>query len=101
MQGIGYSVLRKINNIAATIFNYLLIQKDTSTGDREPKDREIAKDAYNYLSNIGSHAGANSPPANERQAELGFACTLEVVVFLLRAIEEGKHNGAELERWTV
>lgn len=78
-----------------------LIQKDTSTGDRKPKDREIAKDAYNYLSNIGSHAGANSPPANERQTELGFAYTHEVIVFLLRAIEEGKRNGVELERWAV
>jgi len=78
-----------------------LIQKDTSKGDRKPKDREIAKDAYNYLSNVGSHAGANSLPANERQAELGFIYVQEVLVFLLRAIEEGERNGVKLERWVV
>lgn len=78
-----------------------LIQKDTSEGDQKSKDREIAKDAFNYLSNIGSHAGANSPPANERQAELGFIYTVEVIVFLLRAIEDGRRNGIELDRWVV
>lgn len=78
-----------------------LIQKDTKKGNREPKDREITKDAYAYLSNVGSHAGANSPPANERQAELGFVYTQEVIVFLLRAIEEGHRTGIELERWNV
>lgn len=78
-----------------------LIQKDTKRGNREPKDREITKDAYAYLSNVGSHAGANSPPANERQAELGFVYTQEVIVFLLRAIDEGHRSGIELERWNV
>jgi len=78
-----------------------LIQKDTQKGNRKPKDREITKDAYEYLSNVGSHAGANSPPANERQAKLGFVYTQEVIVFLLRTIEEGRHSGIELKRWNV
>lgn len=84
------------------LYDQELIQKDTTKGDREPKDREIAKDAYNYLSNVGSHAGANSPPANSQQAELGFMYTQEVIVFLLRAIEQGEQNdNLELDRWAT
>ena len=78
-----------------------LIEKDTDPGDQKPVDREIAKDAYNYLSNTGSHAGANSPKANKRQGELGYIFTVEVIVFLLRAIEEGKQNGVTFNRWAV